>query len=134
MAYGGDFLQQLMANRRQGSTGVADTISETLERRKKRREERQQRMQGFQGLRGFQPTPPSMASYRETQGIGAMVSENARQGQPTNTQMPDFVGDMREQMNNGGQDLPPQDGNMYSPTAGQGFNLNNMLRRQRNEY
>ena len=132
MAYGGDFLQQLMANRRQGSTGMQDTISESLGRRKKRREERTQRMQGFQGLRGFQPTPASMTDYRESSGIGSMVSENAQQGQPS--QAPNFAGDMNEQMNNGGQDLPPQDGNMYSPTAGQGFNLNNMLRRKRNEY
>ena len=43
-------------------------------------------------------------------------------------------GGMRAMMNNGGADLPPQDGNPYSPTGGQGFNLNNMLRGKRNRW
>lgn len=132
MAYGGDFLQQLIAQRRPGGSGISDAINGSLDRRKKRRDQRTQMMNGFQGLRGFQPTPNSMNDYRQSTGIGSMVSENAQQGLPT--QAPDFAGDMRDQMNNGGQDLQPQDRNPYSPTGGNGFNLNNMLRRKRNEY
>lgn len=41
---------------------------------------------------------------------------------------------MGNQMNGGGQDLQPLDRNPYSPTGGNGFNLNNMLRRKRPTY
>ena len=38
-------------------------------------------------------------------------------------------------MNNlGGENLPPLDRNPYSPTQGQGFNLKNMLRKNRPTY
>ena len=109
MAYGGDYLRALMEQRRQGSFGE---MGDFLERRKKRRSERETAIGQYNSLRQLNSIPTQAP---QNEGI-------------------DFSSQMREQMNNGGQDLPPQDRNPYSPTGGQGFNLNNMLRKKRNNY
>lgn len=127
MAYGGDFLQKLMDSRRPGGSGISDTINENLDRRRKRRDERLQTMGGLRGMNNYQFRP----QMGDKQDYNFLPNGGGQQ-----SQAPNFQGEMETMgtMNNGGADLPPQDGNMYSPTGGNGFNLNNMLRRKRNEY
>ena len=60
--------------------------------------------------------------YGQPMGQSQQPSQGFGQGQPFG------------QMNGGGQDLQPLDRNPYSPTQGQGFNLQNMMRRKRPTY
>ena len=95
-------------------SGLRALLDGAIMRRLQGRKKREQMMRGLQGMQGEIPTTPPQSNQSVDQPM-----QNMAQGM----------------MNNGGQDsLPPQDGNPYSPTAGQGWNLNNMLRRKRQTY
>lgn len=83
---------------------------------------------------------PGAAAYGQMQsqlpnqqGYGSIATGNVTP-EMKRAQAQATGGGMRDLMNSGGADLPPQDGNPYSPTGGQGFNLNNMIRRRRNRW
>ena len=116
MAYGGDFLQQLIKQRRQGGgTGFGAEMQDSLQRRRARRAKRNAKLEGFRGLRDYvrqdEYTPRNaeqFGGYEQTEpegesaGLGSLGSADAGG-------VPDFQGQMREHMNSGGQDLPTQD-------------------------
>ena len=133
-----------------GGNGFGAEMSGSLNRRKKRREQRGQRMQGFRGLQDYARQQEDSREERydpEEFGYGSQETPDFEQPEvPGNSEFGQAQGNSdfgNEQgqgqglggmMNSGGEDLPPQDRNPFSPTAGQGFNLNNMLRRKRREY
>ena len=82
-----------------------------------------------------QPTEsPNLQGYGGTATGMASALQQMESPEQRRAQAQAIGGGMKDLMNSGGADLPPQDGNPYSPTGGQGFNLANMIRRRRNRW
>lgn len=118
--------------------GGAGTASLDTERARREAMER-----GVAGpMKEFPSPQPERQPYSPSnqQGYGGIATGMAHKLQQMQTpeqrraQAQAIGGGMRDLMNSGGADLPPQDGNPYSPTGGQGFNLANMIRRRRNRW
>ena len=75
----------------------------------------------------YQQSQFGMSQYLNREGA-------ARAGNPTQSPVSNVDNTTMRGDNLGGENLPPLDRNPYSPTQGQGFNLKNMLRKNRPTY
>ena len=107
-----------------------------VERLRRMRQMQQMRRQAMLGQRQQQGigSPQGLGGLRSQPAPNPMAYQNANQNaafqqpQPVPQAIPQPMG------NNGGADIPPMGGNPYSPTMGQGWNLQNMIRRNRQNY
>ena len=115
--------------------------------------ERKRRMQGLAGLGQNQmayqnanqnamfqrPQPMNRNQYmamgqnRQPQ-MNQSRPQQSQYGQMSPMNQSQYMQRSGAQSQMGGYDLPPMDRNPYSPTGGQGFNLDNMYRRKRPTY
>lgn len=98
-----------------------------------RNQRAQQGIGSPQGLGGLRPQPaPNQMGYQN-------ANPNAAFNRPQQPVQQPMGGPAGQPMggptgNTGGAQIPPMGGNPYSPTMGQGWNLQNMIKRNRQNY